>query len=58
MQIEFIEELENRGKQQIESNSKKIDDLDEEIVIANLENEKKQEELESKVEEKKNNWVL
>ena len=51
MQIEFIEELENRGKQQIESNSKKIDDLDEEIVIANLENEKKQEELESKVEE-------
>ena len=51
MQIEFIEELENRGKQQIESNSKKIDDLDEEIVVANLENEKKQEELESKVEE-------
>ena len=51
MQIEFIEELENRGKQQIESNSKKIDDLDEEIVVANLENQKKQEELESKVEE-------
>ena len=51
MQIEFIEELENRGKQQIESNSKKIDDLDEEIVVANLENQKKQEELESKVEQ-------
>jgi len=51
MQIEFIEELENRGKQQIESNSKKIDDLDEEIVVANLENEKKQKELESKVKE-------
>jgi len=51
MQIEFIEELENRGKQQIESNSKKIDDLDEEIVVANLENEKNQKELESKVEQ-------
>lgn len=51
MQIEFIEELENRGKQQIESNCKKIDDLDEEIVIATLENVKNQEELESKIEQ-------
>ena len=51
MQIEFIEELENRGKKQIESNIKKIDDLDEEIVIATLENEKNQEELEVKVEQ-------
>jgi len=51
MQIEFIEELENRGKQQIESNCKKIDDLDEEIVIATLENGKNQEELESKIEQ-------
>jgi len=51
MQQEFIEELESRGKQQIESNIKKIDDIDEEIVIATLENESKQKQLEEKIEQ-------
>ena len=51
MQQNFIEELENRGKQQIDSNAKKIDDIDEEIVIATLENQKKQEDLESKIKQ-------
>ena len=51
MQQNFIEELENRGKQQIDFNAKKIDDIDEEIVIATLENQKKQEDLESKIKQ-------
>ena len=51
MQKNFIDELENRGKQQIESNIKKIDDIDEEIVIATLENETKQKQLEEKIEQ-------
>ena len=51
MQQNFIEELEDRGKQQIDSNAKKIDDIDEEIVIATLENQKKQEDLESKIKQ-------
>jgi len=51
MQQEFIEELGSRGKQQIESNIKKIDDIDEEIVIATLENETKQKQLEEKIEQ-------
>jgi len=50
-QQEFIEELGSRGKQQIESNIKKIDDIDEEIVIATLENETKQKQLEEKIEQ-------
>ena len=51
MQKNFIEELENRGKANIEANKKKVDKLLEEVDVYIEENEKTEEVVKSKTEE-------
>ena len=51
MQKNFIEELENRGKANIEANRKKVDKLLEEVDVYIEENEKTEEVVKSKTEE-------
>ena len=54
MQRNFIEELENRGKENIESNSQKINSLDEEVEKYLNENDKleiEKSEIDIKLEE-------
>ena len=51
MQKNFIEELENRGKANIEANKKKVDKLLEEVDVYIEENEKTEEVVKGKTEE-------